>query len=173
MSESHLPPVTAAEPTIFSATLTPHRSLGTGGYSVLMSVFGAICLFSAFLFWRLGAWPIAGIFGLDFVIVWFAFRLSYRSARAFEKVAVSRSVLLIRKVAANGRDLELRLNPYWTRLEVLREEDEGVVGLKAVSRETEVPIGDFLNPEDRASFARALAAALAEARRPPVLAAAG
>ncbi|MBZ8133719.1 DUF2244 domain-containing protein [Afifella sp. IM 167] len=174
MSESNVPSALASspadEPLIFAATLTPHRSLGPAGYSAFMLVFGATCFFSGLLFWRIGAWPIAGVFGLDFAVMWFAFKLNYRSARAFEDVAVSRSTLVIRKVAPNGRAAELRLDPYWTRLEAREEEDEGMIRLAAVCRGMAVPIGDFLNPDDRASFARALGDALAQVRSPPSLA---
>jgi len=174
MSESNVPSGRPSseidEPTIFSATLTPHRSLGRSGYCVFMLVFGATCFFSGLLFWRIGAWPIAGVFGLDFAVIWLAFMFNYRSARAFEDVAVSRSALLIRKVAPNGRAAEMKLDPYWTRLEAREEEDEGMVRLAAVCRGMAVPLGDFLNPDDRASFARALGRALAEVRRTPAVA---
>ncbi|MDQ0325283.1 putative membrane protein [Rhodopseudomonas julia] len=170
MNESNAPVATSGDAEIFSVTLTPHRSLGPRGFVAVMAVFGATCFLSGLLFWRVGAWPIGAFFGLDFVILWGAFALSYRSGRAFEDVTVSRRDLLIRKVAPNGRARELRLDPYWSRLEVRELEDEGVVRLHLVSRGENVTIGEFLNPDDRASLADALRDALHAARRPPALA---
>jgi uncharacterized membrane protein len=150
---------------IFSATLTPHRSLGRRGFLVLMSVVGALWFLTGLYFWSLGAWPVIGFFGLDFLAVWIAFRLNYRAARAYEDVEVSRTALVIRKVSASGRAQEIRFNPQWVRLEVDRDDEEGVTRIFVHTRDRRVPVGAFLNPEDRTSFARAFGAALAEARR--------
>jgi uncharacterized membrane protein len=149
---------------IFSATLTPHRSLGRRGFLMLMSVIGGLWFLTGLYFWSLGAWPVIGFFGLDFLAVWIAFRLNYRAARAYEDVEVSRTALVIRKVSASGRVQEIRFNPQWVRLEVERDEEEGVTRIFVRARDRRVLVGAFLNPEDRTSFARAFGAALAEAR---------
>jgi uncharacterized membrane protein len=150
---------------IFSATHTPHRSLGRRGFLVLMGALGGLWFLTGLYFWSLGAWPVFGFFGLDVLAVWLAFRLNYRAARAFEEVEVSRAAVTVRKIAANGRRQEFRFNPQWARLEVETLEDEGVVRIALRTRGERVPVGRFLNPGDRTSFARAFGAALAEARR--------
>jgi uncharacterized membrane protein len=150
---------------IFSATLTPHRSLGRPGFLLLMAAIAMLWFATGLYFWSLGAWPVAGFVGLDLLAVWIAFKLNYRAARAYEVVEVSRTALVIRKVSARGRIEELRFNPAWVRLEVRHVEDEGVTRLAVRSRGERVPVGAFLNPEDRKTFAQAFGAALAEARR--------
>jgi uncharacterized membrane protein len=80
-------------------------------------------------------------------------------------VEVTRTSLVVRKVAASGRVQELRFNPRWVRLQVEEIEDEAVTRLFIRAREHRVTVGGFLNPEDRTSFARAFGAALAEARQ--------
>src|SRR3712207_6352146 len=104
-------------------------------------------------------------FGVDLVAVYVAFRLNYRAARAYEDVEVSREALVIRKVAPSGRVQELRFNPAWIRLELDKDPEEGVTRITVRSRDQRVPVGAFLNPDDKGSFARAFGAALAEARR--------
>jgi uncharacterized membrane protein len=151
---------------IFSARLSPHRSLGARGFALLMGLVGLTCFLAGLLFWRLGAWPVVGFLGLDWLLIWLAFRLNYRAARAHEDVVMTRDELLIRKVAASGRASEVRFNPYFARLEVTRVEDEGVTALAVRVSGQKVTLGAFLNPEDRESFARAFGAALAEARAP-------
>jgi uncharacterized membrane protein len=149
---------------IFSATLAPHRSLGRSGFLVLMGAIAGLWFLTGVFFWSLGAWPVIGFFGLDFLAVWLAFELNYRAARAYEEVAVSRTELVIRKVAPNGRAQEFRFNPAWVRLEVETITDEGVKRVTVRSRDRRVAVGSLLHPEDRKSFARALAAALATSR---------
>jgi len=148
----------------FSAVLTPYRSLGPKGFLILMGFFGLVCFVTGILFWRIGAWPVFGFFGLDIAIFWFAFRMNYRSARTFEEVAVSRSEIAIRKVGPGRRYQEYRFNPVWVRLNVDRLDDEGVVRITLTSRGETVDIGNFLNPDDRTSFAGAIANALAVAK---------
>ena len=153
-----------AERPIFSATLTPHRSLGPSGFMVVMLITGGVSFVAGIAFWAIGAWPVVGFLGVDVLLVWFAFRWNYRSARAFEEVRVSRTEILIRKVSPYGREQEYRFNPFWVRLSISREEDEGVTRISLFSRGHKVDIGGFLNPDDRTSFAGAFQAALASAK---------
>lgn len=148
----------------FSAVLTPYRSLGSNGFVILMTIFGILSFVAGFIFWRFGAWPIVGFFGLDVALMWFAFRLNYRSARIFEEVVVSRHEITIRKVGPGKRYQEFRFNPVWVRLTVDRLEDEGVVKISLSGRGGTIDLGNFLNPDDRTSFAGAIASALATAR---------
>src|SRR3979409_2360869 len=87
-----------AEPTIFSAVLTPHRSLGPTGFLIFMLVLGGISFVAGMVFVIAGAWPVLGFFGLDVLLVYGAFRINYRSARAYEEVTVTPSELKFRKV---------------------------------------------------------------------------
>src|SRR5215207_5568134 len=118
-----------ADEPIFAATLTPHRSLPPRGFAVLIGAVALISFLAGLFFWRLGAWPVAGFFGLDAGAIGLAFRLNYRAARAHEEVVMTRGELLVRKVAASGRTRELRFNPYFARLDVTEIEDEGCVRL--------------------------------------------
>ncbi|SER50386.1 Uncharacterized membrane protein [Faunimonas pinastri] len=150
---------------IFAATLTAHRSLGRRGFVVLMGVIAAIWFGTGLVFWRIGAWPVFGFCGLDVLAIYLAFRINYRQARAYEEIEVSRAALVIRKVAANGRVREFRFNPLWVRLRIVEDKEEGVTAIRVLARGEGVPVGGFLNPDDRTSFAGAFGAALAEARR--------
>ncbi|WP_417667853.1 DUF2244 domain-containing protein [Roseibium sp.] len=148
----------------FSAVLTPYRSLGPNGFLILMICLGAISFAAGLLFLAIGAWPVFGFFGLDVILIWYAFRRNYADARAFEEVAVSRHEIIIRKVGPGKRHQEYRFNPFWVRLSMTRLEDEGVTKLSLTSRGETVDLGNFLNPDDRTSFAGALANAVATAK---------
>ena len=67
-----------------------------------MAIIAALCFAMGAFFLALGAWPVLGFVGLDFLAILVAFRLSYRSARAYEEIEVSRAALVVRKVKPGG-----------------------------------------------------------------------
>ena len=152
---------------IFSAVLTPHRSLSPTGFLIFMLVLGGISFVSGMVFLLAGAWPIFGFFGLDVLLVYWAFRSNYRTARAYEEVKVTASELTLRKVSHHGRISEWTLNPLWVRLDRDEHAEFGIERLYLVSRGRRLPVGGFLGPDEKASFAQALTAALGEAKRGP------
>jgi len=155
------------EPTIFSAVLTPHRSLGPVGFLIFMLVLGGISFAAGMFFLMVGAWPVFGFFGLDVLLVYWAFRVNYRTARAYEVVTVTPTELTVRKVSHHGRVRQWTLNPLWVRLDRDEDEEFGIERLFLVSRGRRLPIASFLGASEKESFAHALAGALAEARRGP------
>ena len=157
----------SGEPTIFSATITPHRSLGSFGFLIVMVVLGGVSFVAGMVFLALGAWPVFGFLGLDVLLVYWAFRLNYRTARAYEQVLVTPSALTVRKVSHRGQVLEWTLNPLWTRIDRQTHQLYGVERLFLVSRGRRLAIANFLGPAEKEEFATALAAALGEAKRGP------
>src|SRR6266566_9039564 len=93
----------APEPALFSAVVTPHRSLSRAGFLIVMAALGGISFVAGTAFLLLGAWPVFGFFGLDVLLVYWAFRANYRAAAAFEEVSVTPSELRFRKVSYHGR----------------------------------------------------------------------
>jgi uncharacterized membrane protein len=155
------------EPTIFSAMITPHRSLSSTGFVMFMMLIGGISFASGVLFFAIGAWPVVGFLGLDVLLIYWAFRANYRAAAAFEEVTVTPSELRLRKVTPRGKITEWTLNPLWTRLDRETNEEFGLMGLFLVSRGRRLAIASFLGAEEKESFADALAKALMEAQRGP------
>jgi len=113
----------------------------------------------------MGAWPVFGFFGLDVLLLYWAFKLNYRHAAAYEEVTVTPGALTVRKVSHRGVAREWVLNPLWVRLEKVVHEEFGIEQLLLVSRGRELAIASFLGPDEKASFAKAFGAALAEAKR--------
>jgi uncharacterized membrane protein len=119
------------------------------------------------VFFIAGAWPVMGFFGLDVLLVYIAFKVSYRSAAAYEQVTMTPSTLTVRKVSHRGKVAEWTLNPVWVRLQREANEEFGIERLFLVSHGRRLPVATFLGPNEKASFASALSAALGEARRGP------
>ena len=71
----------ADQPKLFSARLTPHRSLNRTGFLVLMTFISTVSFVAGVAFWMMGAWPVLGFFGLDVLVIYWAFRINFRSAR--------------------------------------------------------------------------------------------
>jgi uncharacterized membrane protein len=157
----------AAEPTLFSAIITPHRSLSARGFVAVMGVIGGMSFAGGMFFYLLGAWPVVGFLGLDVLLVYWAFRANYRAAAAFEQVVVTPSELRLRRVSHRGQVAEWTLNPVWTRLDRETNDEFGLLKLFLVSRGRRLAVAGFLSPKERESFAAALSAALGEARRGP------
>ncbi len=82
---------TVAEPPLFSAIITPHRSLGRTGFLVMMGTVTVVSFVAGIAFTMMGAWPVFGFFGLDVLLIWWAFRANYLAARAYEEVTVTSS----------------------------------------------------------------------------------
>lgn len=154
----------AADEPFFRALLTPHRSLGRTGFLVLMGTLTFGWLVTGAFFLSRGAWPVFGFFGLDIVLLYVAFCMNYRAARAREEVSVSRTALDIRKTAPSGKSQDYRFNPFWTKFAVSRHDEIGITQMAVEGQGRRVPIGGFLNPDDRESFAKAFSQALIKAK---------
>lgn len=156
-----------AEKQLFAVRLVPHRSLSHAHFRVLLMVFVGACVFTALPFALLGAWPVAGFMGLDILLFYWAFRSSYRSARAYEDVTVTPIELHVSKVSPVGDRTDWSFNPSWVRIEREEHEEYGTCSVAVASRGRRLEVGSFLGPDAKASFADGLARALAEARRGP------
>jgi uncharacterized membrane protein len=156
-----------SEPKIFSAVITPHRSLSATGFLIFMLCVGGLSFVAGSVFLLMGAWPVFGFLGLDVLLIYLAFRANFRAARAYEEVTVTATELTVRKVNQRGGVREWTLNPVWVKLDRIVHEEFGVERLFLVSHGRKLSIAGFLGPDEKASFARALSNALGEAKRGP------
>src|SRR5476649_2462449 len=155
------------EPKLFSALLTPHRSLSRPGFLVLMGFLSAVSFAAGLAFWLMGAWPVFGFFGLDILLVYWAFRINFRRAKATEEISITASELRVRRVSHRGHVVEWVLNPLWVQLDQKTHAEFGIEKLYLVSKGRRVSVANFLGPDEKASFAKALTAALQAAKRGP------
>ncbi|MGE0751982.1 MAG: DUF2244 domain-containing protein [Variibacter sp.] len=155
------------EPTLFSAVLQPYRSLPPSGFTIVMLTIAALSALTSIMFLVMGAWPVTGFLGVDVLLVYWALRASYGTAKAYEQVIVTPSALMVRQVTHRGAVTEWQANPLWVRID--REElgEFGLQQLFLVSQGKRLPIGACLDPQARESFAAALSTALWEAKRGP------
>jgi uncharacterized membrane protein len=147
------------EPVLFDAVLTPHRSLGPGGFVVLMTVICAVSFAGGLFFFLAGAWPVVGFLGADVLLIYIAFKVNYRRARMYETVTLTRRQLRVERVDHRGRARDWSFQPHW--LQVLMD-DPPAHGSQLCLRShgRSLAIGAFLTPEERLDLATALQRAL-------------
>ena len=153
------------EQTLLFERLSPHRSLSPRGFTIFMVALGGASFVLGIVFLMMGAWPIFGFLGLDVFLVWLAFRLNNRSARAFEEILVTPVRLVWRRVSAYGEMREDTMNPRWVRMETTSDELSGVTRIALIERRITRVIGAFLPPAGKERLAKSLASALATAKR--------
>lgn len=158
-----------ADAPLFAASIRPHRSLGPEGVRLVITLVAVAGVVSSVPFMIAGAWPVAGYFGLDVLLLWIAFRANNRSAEEYEEVRLTYVELRLRRVGGRRPAAEWRLNPVWVRLERSIDDEYGLQRLAVVSGAARIDVARPLSPEERADFADAFEAGLKEARRGPRL----
>ena len=153
------------EEPVFSAVIRPHRSLSPQGFRIVMVLVCLTSLVASVPFVVMGFWPVAGFFGLDFLGLYIAFRVSYRQGDAFELLELTPIRLLFRKVSPKGDVKDWQFNPLWTRLDREIDEEYGMQQLALTSRNDHVVIARDLSPPERETLAEALGRALADVKR--------
>src|ERR1700716_60244 len=156
-----------AQPELFSALLTPHRSLNRTGFVVLMAFLSVISFAAGLAFLLMGAWPVFGFFGLDVLAIYWAFRVNFRDAKATEEIRVTPSELRVRRGSHRGTVVEWVLNPLWVQLDQKTHAEFGIEKLYLVSKGRRVSVARFLGPDENKRFVKALLAALQAAKRGP------
>ncbi len=143
------------EAVLFSAVLHPHTSLGPDSFLVLMATLCVISFGAGAAFMLAGAWPVLGFLGLDILLIYYAFRVSYHRARMYETVRLTENELAVEKVDPKGRTVRWEFQPYWLRVGV-EESSRRDAALTLRSHGKTLEIGAFLTPEEKRDVARAL-----------------
>ena len=155
-----------AEPVLFDAMLTPHRSLSPRGFAILMSLAALIGFGFGAAFLLMGAWPIFGFCGAEWLLFYLCFRLNYRAARLRERVRLTPALLTVERRDPRGRTQSWSFQPYWLRVEMDELATHGSE-LALTSHGRRLTIGSFLSPPERLDLAEALRAALARLKQAP------
>lgn len=132
---------------------------------VLMAAISCVSFGTGLLFFMLGAWPVIGFMGLDVLLIYVAFKLNFRALRLYETVDLTPEALTVTRVKPSGKEQVWSFNPYWVRLKL-----DSRVGrtseLSLSSHGDRLVFASFLTDTEREDFAKALGAALTEAKSP-------
>jgi len=163
MSVTGHPAEAGTDAVFFERVLLPHRSLPPRSFQLLMLLLGAISGGASLVFVIVGAWPVCGFFGLDVLLLYLAFRISYRSARQHETLRLAGDQFTVERVSIRGERRVWRFQPFWLRI-VLEERTDESNRLSVTSHGRSLVIGDFLPPPSRRELAGSLKRALAHWR---------
>ena len=152
------------ESPLFAALLTPHRSLTPSAIRWVIAFTALMASIPGIAFFAMGAWPVVGLMGLDVILLTWALTASYTDKDAFEEITLWPDALEIRNVSKTGKETNFSLNPFMVRFSVSRDDEARITALKIVARDTEIEIGRFLTPDDKANFAAVFAPALHRAK---------
>lgn len=139
--------------------LRPHRSLGPRGFLLVMALMSTVCFAAGIAFTIAGAWPVLGFLGLDVLLVWFAFRMSYRTGRVRERIVIHRGDLTVMRRDVRGREQVWTFPSYWARSDVETSDRDGPK-LFVGSHDQRIRIGAFLTEEELHAFRNTLDKAL-------------
>ena len=102
----------------------------------------------------MGAWPVLGFFGLDILVIYWAFRINFRRAAATEEIRITQSELRIRRVSHRGHVVEWVLNPLWVQLDQKTDPEFGIEKLYLVRADAASPSQAFWVPTKRRALPR-------------------
>lgn len=150
---------------LLDLVLYPHRSLSPAGFVTLMTAVAVLSFFIGLAFFLSGAWPIVGFLGADVALVYVAFRLNYRSARAYETIRLTARELEVVQVDAAGRSRRYVLPAAWLAVQV-DERPTRASRLTLRSRGRGLEVGAFLGREEKDGLADVLRDGLRRATLP-------
>ena len=140
--------VTTADSIQDIITIWPHRSLSPRGFTILLGALSAIAFAAGTAFFIIGAWPVIGFLGLEFGVLYFAFKYNYRAAKAYEQLLIHKSGIDIIRICAKGTKQQTSLGSLWLKAEIQKLSGRRkILGLRLHSEFHE--IGAFLPPAEK------------------------
>jgi uncharacterized membrane protein len=158
-------PPPPAEPVLFDVVLAPNRSLPPLGFALLMGAISLVSFGAGMTFYLIGAWPVIGFLGLDVLLVYIAFKVSFYRMRAFETLRLTEQSLVYERVNPAGVRKRWTFQPYWLRIE-FDDPPHHASQLRLRSHGHAITVGAFLAPPERQDLATALRDALHKATNP-------
>lgn len=148
---------------VFEALLYPRRSLSPRGFAILIGVTGLIGFAYGMAFWLMGAWPIFGFCGTEWLLFIYLFRKHLKGDRRSERLRLYGDRLMVETISPQGERQTYHFQPYWLQV-ILDEPNEYESVLYLRSHGKQLRIGSFLSPQERRDVAQELRAVLSRLR---------
>lgn len=153
------------EKPVFSALITPQRSIGAKGLKAVLIAYIAASTCAAIPFIAMGLWPVAGFFGVDILALGIAFYINTLQAKSSEEILLMPSELVLRQFSHRGHLKEWHFNPLWIKLQTEHDEDFGLQKIEIFNRNQRITIANELSPEERQNFLNQLQIALGQIKK--------
>ncbi len=148
---------------LFEARLRPRRSLSPRGFALLTWAMALIGFAHGAAFLAIGAWPIVGFMGVEWLLFWWLFRRHFLGDRRGERLRLYPDRLILETSDSRGVINAMEWQPYWLRVDLAKRPPMGNA-LYLTSHGRGIEIGRFLGPEERRQLAETLRAELARCR---------
>lgn len=152
----------------FEEILFPRRSLEPNGFRVLMGAIFILSLIIGIMFYSLGAWPVSGFFGLDVLLIYWAFKVHYEQGKAAEIIRLSDDKLTIIRIDHKGKREDWQFNPYWVNVSMACPpnvpKNIGETFIQARSHGKGTFFGTFLTQEKREELMHSLKQAIVDCK---------
>ena len=150
---------------VFEAEVTPHRSLSRRGMRLVIGFVCCVSLCTTTIFWRLGAWPVAGFNGGEIMLAMVLLRMHANSRRQRELLLLSGEAFRVVRTDAQGRASEFSLPPFWLNV-ILQERSGRVPGLYLSARGQQIEVAAALGEPEKRDLAEALTEAVHRLKNP-------
>jgi uncharacterized membrane protein len=137
---------------VFEAVLYPRRSLSPRGFVILISVTGIVGFIYGMAFLLMGAWPIFGFCGTEWLLFIYLFRKHLKGDRRAERLRLYDDRFTVETISPKGEVQRYRFQPYWLQV-ILDRPNEPDNALYLRSHGKQLQIGAFLSPQERRDFA--------------------
>lgn len=145
---------------IFEKLLYPHRSLSVIGFTFIMLFVILVSSAVGLFFFLLGAWPVIGFFGLDIILIYLAFKISFNSGKKSEKIILTENELIIEKQKIFGKKKIWSFRPpHWVKV-MIKQNSTSSNRLVLYSHGLAIFIGDFLSDNEKIETANIIKNAL-------------
>ena len=145
------------------ASLTPNRSLSPRAFTIVMAIVAGMSFIAGLMFVSMGAFPVIGFFGLDALLIYLAFRWSFRTLRQETKIRVTADAVDLVHFE-NGKQVKTASIPTIFARVRLELPERRPSELQLAYQQQAWVIGRFLTPGERKSFKGALEDAIRRAK---------
>jgi uncharacterized membrane protein len=132
-----------------------NRSLSLNGKRFFFGLLGCNLLATGLWFMFIGAWLILPFAGLEFLLVWWAFKLVAQHAEDYEKLTIADFVVAFESKIKGTRN-KFECNAHWAQLHCLSRYNGHRCELSLHYAGKQVSVGRLLSDEQRFSWADAL-----------------
>jgi uncharacterized membrane protein len=132
-----------------------NMSLSVNGRRFFFGLLGCNLLATGLWFSFIGAWLVLPFAGLEFLLVWWAFRLVSQRAEDYEKLTIANFVLAFES-QIKGNKNKFECNANWAQLYCFSRYNGHRCELSLRYAGRQVPVGRLLSDEQRLSWANAL-----------------
>ena len=133
---------------LYSITLKPYRSLNKIGFITMMVVLCGFSFITGIIFMKKGAWPVFGFFGLDILLIYIFFRLSFKSGKEFEVINLTKKKLIIKKYKEKKIIKTFILDANWVKIQIQNPLEQSSK-LQISSKNKSIIIGSFLRLDEK------------------------